>query len=414
MEQKDNSEITQEEWIKTLTQTFEKLSLPFYPTMSFIHGIQIDFCRGARVYIPQMLKGKYRLKVVDLDSKLVMHDCILEGGDYFVSKKKYFINYGIQISEYPNGKVIIQHKFCGRDKNILIKFPIETLGDTLAWFNSVVEFQKIHQCNLLIRVAEHVRPLLEPVYKGIKFVSDKELKNISPYAVYTVAVYHEDSEFNETPIDYRTVPLHHYASKILNVPVSNNHPKIFFNNDRRIAEPYVCIASQASGGVKLWHNPTGWSDVVIFLKEHGYRVIDIDKEYIIGDNIVYNRIPREAENLTGDEPLIERANLIANCDFFIGLGSGLSWLSWCLDKPTVLISGFSEEWEEFSTPYRVSNRNMCHGCFNDITCRFEHDNFLWCPRHANTSRHWECSRGITSNLVINAIKNIPVFNQKED
>jgi hypothetical protein len=39
--------------------------------------------------------------------------------------------------------------------------------------------------------------------------------------------------------------------------------------------------------------------------------------------------------------------------------------------------------------------------------RFDHHDFLWCPRHAGTKRHFECTRLITSAQVIRAIQSIP-------
>ena len=62
-----------------------------------------------------------------------------------------------------------------------------------------------------------------------------------------------------------------------------------------------------------------------------------------------------AEDFTGNRPLQERLSLLHHADFFIGLGSGLSWLAWAADTPVVMISGFSHPSTEFHTPYRVIN-----------------------------------------------------------
>ena len=401
--------LTNEEWRNVLTETFRNLHLPYNPTLTGPLGIQIDFCRGARIHIPPTAGGKFRVVLTDLDNDIRMYDGILDAGDYFVSKKRYFINYGIQITEYPSGKKILQHRFNAKNRPVLIKFPVETLGDTLAWFNAAVKFRDRHKCELYVRIAGYVRPLLEKKYPDIHFVTDEESGELSPYAVYTVAIFHNDADMDDTPTDYRIVPLHHYADCILGTEPDHAPPMIDSPDKREIAEPYVCIASQASGGVKLWHHPTGWDQVVMFLKEHGYRVIDIDRDYVSGKDIMWNRIPREAEDFTGNAPLSDRAAMIRHADFFIGLGSGLSWLAWCAGTPTVLIGGFSEPWEEFPTHYRVINRNVCHGCFNDVRHIFDHKDYTWCPKHKGTPRHWECSRGITPKSVIDAIKRILAF-----
>ena len=90
-----------------------------------------------------------------------------------------------------------------------------------------------------------------------------------------------------------------------------------------------------------------------------------------------------------------------NCEFFIGLGSGLSWLAWACEKPVIMISGFSDPRSEFYTPYRVHNKNVCNSCWNDKTLPFERGNWLWCPRNKN----FECSKQITFEMVKEKIDN---------
>ena len=65
----------------------------------------------------------------------------------------------------------------------------------------------------------------------------------------------------------------------------------------------------------------------------------------------------------------------------------------------MLISGFSEPIAEFSTPYRVINRSVCHGCWNDLRFEFDRDRWTWCPRHEKTERMFECARGIGFEMV---------------
>jgi hypothetical protein len=39
--------------------------------------------------------------------------------------------------------------------------------------------------------------------------------------------------------------------------------------------------------------------------------------------------------------------------------------------------------------------------------RFDHRDFLWCPRHAGTPRQFECTRLITAAQVIATLERIP-------
>jgi autotransporter strand-loop-strand O-heptosyltransferase len=81
--------------------------------------------------------------------------------------------------------------------------------------------------------------------------------------------------------------------------------------------------------------------------------------------------------------------------------------------PVVLISGFTHPTNEFATPYRVINYHACNSCWNDPRLRFDHKDFLWCPRHAGTSRQFECTRLITAEQVKQTIDRIPGFGPQE-
>ena len=132
----------------------------------------------------------------------------------------------------------------------------------------------------------------------------------------------------------------------------------------------------------------------------------IDRERTTGNGFVWNHIPHNAEDCTGNLPLIERAALLRHADFFVGLASGLSWLAWAAGTPVVLISGFSLPNHEFTTPYRVINTHVCHGCFDATDVDFDHKDYFWCPRHKGTERQFECTRAITGKQVINMIERL--------
>ena len=106
------------------------------------------------------------------------------------------------------------------------------------------------------------------------------------------------------------------------------------------------------------------------------------------------------------------ANL-EHADFFVGLSSGLSWLAWTCKVPVVMISGFTHPTNEFATPYRIINYHTCHSCWNDMRENFDHFDFLWCPRHKGTDRHFECTKLISPEQVITTIKKIPSFKPEE-
>jgi hypothetical protein len=66
----------------------------------------------------------------------------------------------------------------------------------------------------------------------------------------------------------------------------------------------------------------------------------------------------------------------------------------------------SLEKNEFFTPFRIINKNVCHGCWNNPKYTFDKGDWNWCPKLKNTDRQFECSKSITSDVVIGNIKNI--------
>jgi hypothetical protein len=74
-----------------------------------------------------------------------------------------------------------------------------------------------------------------------------------------------------------------------------------------VASPSVPTGNWISTSWQYWNNPTGWLEIIRFLKDSGYRVICIDQKPVHGTGLVWNHIPNGAEDETGDRPLTERA-----------------------------------------------------------------------------------------------------------
>ena len=272
------------------------------------------------------------------------------------------------------------------------------MGDHISLFPYIEKFRIEYECNVSCTVADYLRGLLElyyPEVECLKMLSDD-----------TYATYYMGPSFNPllTSEKFITVPMELYGREILQLGPAK---KIIYKptKPRQIEEPYVCIAVQTSTTVKTWLNPIGWNEVVAYLKNLGYRVLCIDKNLEETDHGMTVRKPEQAEDYTGDIPLSERVNLLAYSNFFIGCGSGLSWLAWACDIPVILISGITAPWCEFSTPYRIYNRLVCHGCHNwtNIPNWLDYEK---CPKYGGTERAYECSKKISSQQVMEAIEDI--------
>jgi autotransporter strand-loop-strand O-heptosyltransferase len=72
-----------------------------------------------------------------------------------------------------------------------------------------------------------------------------------------------------------------------------------------------------------------------------------------------------------------------------------------------MINGFSEPFTEFQADcIRVSNNDVCTGCWNDAAFTFEAGDWNWCPRHRDDGRRFECSTEITPEIVIKAVDRV--------
>ena len=377
--------------------------IPATGTQEAVDGIRFDFNDGLRVFTPDNGKN-YLLRFNDLDTKSLLYEIVAPPNATVVSLKKYYVNFRLVISEPETDKLLFMHDFNAKDQTVMIQFPVHTLGDSIGWFSYVERFQEKSGCKIVCVTAPWFSEIVKKQYPAMRFITREECEKESPYACYKIGLF-EIGDTDCQPIDHRYVGLHRLAAHILGVDDADTPPRFDLSAPRKIKGKYVCIAVQSTNMAKCWNHPGGWEEVVAFLKKRGYRVLCIDRDRICrvpGGNV---RIPDGAEDFTGDKPLQERIDLLKDAEFFIGLSSGLSWLAWGCRVPVVLISGFTKPVNEFYTPYRIINRNVCNGCWNDFK-EFDLSDFWQCPRHAGTMRRFECGAMITPEYVIANIERL--------
>jgi autotransporter strand-loop-strand O-heptosyltransferase len=341
-------------------------------------------------------QNKLNIKYFDENNNVVYQN-ELPINSWVKLNKEYFIKWRTTVEE--NGQVIYDETLNLTDKRVYISFGSKSLGDTMAWVPYCEEFRKKHNCKLI--VSTFLNGLFKDQYPEIEFIEPGEVvPNI--HAQYRLGWYYDDKgEFdrNKHPHDFRKMPLQKTASDILGLEYTEIRPKLKLPNTPKKKKVGIGIHSTAQA--KYWNNPTGWQDVIDYLKSFGYECMIYSKE---GDGYMGNYHPNGVTKFEGGS-LQDVIDDLSTCEFFIGLGSGLSWLAWACELPVVLISGFSEKWAEITLDtHRVINENVCHGCFNKE--RLDAGDWNWCPLHKGTDRQFECTKQITSEMVIKEINKI--------
>jgi len=311
--------------------------------------------------------------------------------------RQYYTKWKTEIKE--NGNVIYSNVLNLENKRVYISFGSKSLGDTLAWIPYCEEFRKKHNCELI--VSTFMNSLFKNEYPNIEFVEPGEtVYNI--IAQYQLGWYYNENgefDFNKHPFDFKRQPLQKTATDILGLEYKEIRPKLKLPNVSK--KKKIGIGFHSTAQAKYWNNPDGWQSVIDHLDALGYECMIYSKE---GDGYMNNFYPKGVTLFKGGN-LQEVINDLVSCEFFIGLGSGLSWLAWACKLPVILISGFSEKFAETKLDtYRVINEDVCHGCFNND--RLNAGDWNWCPLHKGTDRQFECSKKITSDMVIKEINKI--------
>ena len=351
--------------------------------------------------------NKLKIKCYDGNNKIA-YENDLSINSWIKLNKEYFIKWRTTVEE--SGQIIYDETLDLKDKRVYISFGSKSLGDTLAWIPYCEIFREKHGCELI--VSTFLNSLFKDQYPNIKFVEPGDLvPNI--HAQYRLGwYYNKDGKYDNDkhPFDFKKIPLQKTATDILGLDYEEVRPLLKLPNVTK--KKKVGIGFHSTAQAKYWNNPDGWQSVVDHLNALGYECMIYSKE---GDGYMNNTHPKGVTIFKGGN-LQEVIDDLSSCEFFIGLGSGLSWLAWACKLPVVLISGFSEKWAETTLDtYRVINESVCHGCFNSD--RLDAGDWNWCPLHKNTSRMFECTKQISSDVVIkqiNKIINKEVMEEKTD
>lgn len=288
---------------------------------------------------------------------------------------------------YKDGVKVYDKLLNLEGKRVYISFDSSSLGDTIAWMPYVEEFRCLHNCDVIVSTFKNF--LFEKEYPELEFVEPgTNVHNL--YAMYKLGWFYNE---NKEPVLPNTIPLQQTATNILGLEYKEIKPRIV-NSRVSLALKQVAIATNSTSGCKFWTREA-WQEVINYLHDQGYKVINTSLE----SNPFNNCQP------LSDTSMTNTITTIYNSRFFIGLSSGLSWLAWALDVPVIMISNFTDEDHEFKC-HRVTNKSVCHGCWNDPQYKFDKGDWNWCPVHKGTDRQFECQKSVTPDMVIEQIKKL--------
>jgi len=359
--------------------------------------INHNFMEGAFLEIVGDIPKKYNVSFIDNDNDNLIYKTVIKNNSWSKPSLQYFVNWKIVIEDEDGTKNEIVMNL--KDTNVLISFESFSLGDTMAWIPYAEEFSKKHGCNVIVSTP-HLN-LFEGEYENIKFVYPGSLVD-NVYAHYRLGLFMLNDKFdlskNRTPAN--KIPLQKVATDILGLDYEEIKPKIKKFNPHLSEKPYICLGIHSTAQAKYWNNPTGWQEVVDYIKSNGYDVYVLSKEE---DGYMGNKYPDGVIHIQ-NKTLEEIAEYLVGSKGFVGVSSGLSWYAWALNVPTILISGFTDEDLEMKKDVvRIINKDVCNGCW--AKHMFDKGDWNWCPEHKGTERHFECSKSITFNMVKPHLKN---------
>ena len=357
-----------------------------------IDSLRLDFNFGLRLDVP---KGNFRVRIGEVGGQIFFDEKVSDMR--LISVEKYFIRWQVEV--FSDDVKVFEHAFDLTNQPVLVAAQTQALGDTLALLPAVDELRRRFSCAVSLHLPKFLREFAAYLYPEINFVDATDYEH---YATFYPNLIRGNVPIN--PVDARDGNIAKALGEILGV--DRFAPKATFTPTAPpvTTEPYVCIGVQASSNRKCWLWPSGWDIVVDYLKNLGYRVFCVDKNSSATNDGLTVSKPDGAEDFTGDLPIMHRANMLYHAEFFIGLSSGLSWVADAVNCPVVMICGFSLDWFEFYTPYRVTNRLVCNGCLNNV----RDGDFLTgnCPLHGGTSRAFECQKKISPRQVIDAVERL--------
>lgn len=369
------------------------------PNFSAVEGVFFDFKYSFRIL--SMLKD-VRVKLYDDYNDLLLTDFILQKNKLFDYGKHFYVDYRFQV--YDNEKLIFQYKLDLNNKDVVVKITGQQIGDTIAFMRAIQKFQQKYNCKIFLDVTNYtsVKPFQLDREKIIVLNPEKKLQfqkqyfkkkyqqldglPVAQYILYSPISINK----NSNKVDGTCVGLNQIAFLQLNVDYDEIRPK-YINVDKiEIEKKYAVICSQDLTPQKMW-DLKKWQKIVQFLHSKGYYVFQV--------GLSGEKINGCDEYSIDNLQLIQRIKLLKGAQFYVGSPNAISWLSWLVQIPVVLINGFTPYFHQVKTKYYVTNFHTCHYCY--LNCKSKQ---LKCQ--LSGERYLQCQKSINVKMVENTIQKL--------
>jgi autotransporter strand-loop-strand O-heptosyltransferase len=359
------------------------------PSIQDNNKIKISYLDGPKVEVLGDIQKEYFVEFLD-ESDNVIHSSTITNNMWTNCGRKYYTKWKIRI----NGQIVEELNL--ENKRVLISLHSSSMGDTLAWSPYAVEFAKKHNCKVILSTFHNEWFEGNENYKDIEFIQPGNSTNC--HAVYNIGWFKDENQrwekFDYYPISVNLIPLQRTATDILGLEFKEiNYGLNYKIQPRPIKEKYIVFGPQATSGCKEWVFEY-WDQLAQTLHKMEYKIVILSqKPYLIQNTI--NIVNRDLNTVM---------NYLLYSEFFIGLGSGLSWLNWALGKHTYMINGFSEDGHEFTQNMTRITKNLCIKCWNDEVHIFDPGDWDWCPVYKGTKKQHICQKSIKPIDVLSQIK----------
>jgi autotransporter strand-loop-strand O-heptosyltransferase len=332
---------------------------------------------------------KYDVSFIDKKDNITIYETKLSINHWSKLDRIYLSDIAI-IIKYE-GRVIKQINLLDeiKGKKVFINFESSSIGDTIAWMPYCREFSIHYNCEVYVSTFHNY--LFEKMYQDLTFVPRGSVVN-NIHAMFDLGWFYDKMK---EPILPSTIPLQKAATNILNLPYVETPTLIDFKPiERPYQGKYIAISTISTAQLKHWYY---WQELIDELKKMGYEVVEVSKDITNFENIITPK----------DKTLQNVMNILYHADGYIGLSSGISWLNWALGKKGYMISNFTSKDHEFqSNCVRITNENVCHGCWHNPIFKFNKGDYRFCPEHEDTPRQFECHKSITLGMVMEKIKKV--------